>query len=611
MSLQLTAVPQRRVLLALCVLLALPFLAAAVSLAGSDTFPRDHDTALIELRSTDVLSSHPPLVGSYERLGGNQPAPWLFYVLAPATVVLGGLGMGLTTLLVGWLCVVGTLVVARRLGGVPLMLLSAGLLMVMVLGRDLNQLANPWEPSITLLGFALFAMLLWDYCASNQRALAAVVALGVVLAGTWVILAPVVLVCAIPAVVAAGLRIARWWRTRDDPASQHDRTELLISFGSALAVAVLLFVPLAIEQISNDPGNVTELAEIAERSTTDRAGAAEGWSALSQQLDARPVWLGADLQVGFDGTADRNSTRVPWLLLIWLGAVAATVIALWRRGGAGRPDGLRSTGAEPDRTVELVWLHSTVASVLVGIVLATALVTGGVFSWITEPGRVGGMLTVAATAWTVAVLSPSGFRNRWREALTRTAAAIVIVIVAATTIAAAGAGSGPAELRPALSELTVAAEDRVSPRDEPVLVRSDATAGTIFGAEAFGAAQLSAAIERGGVEVVVDPELENRFGAHRAQPTRARSELLLRSTPAEPEGDDWELLGSVDPLSAQQRSRRVELDRQIADRSGGAQGEKLLSMAAGDEELSGLLAESFELADQPVLYLWYRPIGTP
>ena len=42
-----------------------------------------------------------------------------------------------------------------------------------------------------------------------------------------------------------------------------------------------------------------------------------------------------------------------------------------------------------------------------------------------------------------------------------------------------------------------------------------------------------------------------------------------------------------------------------------AQGEKLLSMAAGDEELSGLLAESFELADQPVLYLWYRPIGTP
>ena len=90
---------RRWVLRVALVLVALPFLLTFAKVATADDAPRNHDVALIELRSGDVLGGDLPLVGSYERYGGNQPGPWLFWLLAlPAAA--GPLGIAAAVLLV-------------------------------------------------------------------------------------------------------------------------------------------------------------------------------------------------------------------------------------------------------------------------------------------------------------------------------------------------------------------------------------------------------------------------------------------------------------------------------------------------------------------------------
>ena len=40
------------------------------------------DWASIEMRTRDVFSAHPPVVGAYSRMGWSHPGPLLFYLLA-------------------------------------------------------------------------------------------------------------------------------------------------------------------------------------------------------------------------------------------------------------------------------------------------------------------------------------------------------------------------------------------------------------------------------------------------------------------------------------------------------------------------------------------------
>ncbi|MGZ4701029.1 MAG: hypothetical protein ACXV98_07445, partial [Ilumatobacteraceae bacterium] len=48
------------------------------------------DIALIELRTRDVLTAHPPLVGAYSRYGWSHPGPAEFYLFAVPYRLFGG-----------------------------------------------------------------------------------------------------------------------------------------------------------------------------------------------------------------------------------------------------------------------------------------------------------------------------------------------------------------------------------------------------------------------------------------------------------------------------------------------------------------------------------------
>ncbi len=78
--------------------------------------------------------------------------------------------------------------------------------------------------------------------------------------------------------------------------------------------------------------------------------------------------------------------------------------------------------------------------------------------------------------------------------------------------------------------------------------------------------------------------------------------------PTRPSGTGWKLVARVDPLTPHQRDKRADIESQIKQIAGDATIDELLVRAKNDPELKELVNESFANVDQPVLYLWYRPL---
>ena len=105
---------------------------------GNDYHPVS-DWALTEIRTRDV-GHHPVLIGLYSRDGWSHPGPMSFYLLAIPYRLTGGasIGLWLGALLINGVAIVGMAVVARRRGGVALMMcvLLGSSLLLRTLGAD-------------------------------------------------------------------------------------------------------------------------------------------------------------------------------------------------------------------------------------------------------------------------------------------------------------------------------------------------------------------------------------------------------------------------------------------------------------------------------------------
>jgi hypothetical protein len=143
----------------------LPLVVSAIALVvkvGSD-YAAGSDIGLTELRTLDV-GRHPVLLGPYSRDGWNHPGPALFYALALPYRLAGSHSVGLAVgaLLMNALAIAGIALVARRVAGLPFMLLT--LVGCGVLMRSLGPvfLRNPWNPYIAVLPFGLLVPDLGD-----------------------------------------------------------------------------------------------------------------------------------------------------------------------------------------------------------------------------------------------------------------------------------------------------------------------------------------------------------------------------------------------------------------------------------------------------------------
>ena len=314
---------------AVVVLVLLPLAVVLIAMAGAASWHPASDLAVEVLRISDVGGRHTPLVGVHSRYGWDHPGPLLFWALAPFRWVLGTKGVLVGVVVLNALAVVGALLIARRRGGLPLVVLVGGALLTLTWALGPSLLADPWNPWVALLPFFTFVLLAWDLADGELRALPWLVGVGTFLVQAHLGYTPLVLGLGLAAALLArqGVRHADGADGAIAPATAR-RTGLL-----ALVVAAVLWIPPLLQQLFGAEGNLTAILDFVRHPSEPAVGWRIAWGILGTELGLPGAWLtGREL----DAFGVRTSSTVPALILLaatgTLGAVA------WRCGApsAGR-----------------------------------------------------------------------------------------------------------------------------------------------------------------------------------------------------------------------------------------------------------------------------------
>ncbi len=248
----------------MAVLAGLPLLVFLVKIGWPawDPFHVEGDMALIEL-ATRHASEGRQLLGPYSRFGFHHPGPAMFYLLAPLYAASGGLFVSLlfTALLANAVLLGGAAWTAWRAGREEALLPALVVLPLLALYIRPSYLCSVWNPNLAIVPF-----------------LAALLALAAVIAGRMAFLPLAVgagslaLQChlgfLLPLAAAGGLSAAarligpvrRWLGLDDRSAGRWGAWAAL-----ATGLAVVMWAPTVVEQLTGSPGNVTRIVEFLRR----------------------------------------------------------------------------------------------------------------------------------------------------------------------------------------------------------------------------------------------------------------------------------------------------------------------------------------------------------
>ncbi len=309
----------RTLTVAVGVAAALPVIASTIRGVAERWTPFG-DQAVVATRAFDVLSSHSPLVGQYSDASTavhrvvHALGPLLFWLLAlparlgPPSAIAVVIGIANVA------AAIGCVAIARRLGGLPLMLLAAVALALMARSLVSETWHDPWPPSAALMPLALLTFLCAALGAGDHRLLPlAVLVWSFVAQAHLPLLFPVLALALVALTGARGL-------TR--------RAAL-----SALGVGVVCWaLPLA-DELAGRAGNATSVlrAATAAKSTV---GLTAGWHALVRATGVVPWWLRVP-GGAFDRKAEISSapgTFAAVTCLLLLCALVAVAVVGLRRG---------------------------------------------------------------------------------------------------------------------------------------------------------------------------------------------------------------------------------------------------------------------------------------
>jgi hypothetical protein len=322
---------ERRLVLATGIAAALPFLASAVDAVVVGWTPYGDD-AVIGTRSLDVFTHNSPLVGQWssgpaEVVGSPAytPGPMLYWLLSLPARFLPVEAMPVTIALVNVAATLGTVALARRRGGRPLMFATAVAIPLMLASLPAQTYNDVWNPSVPLPSLMLLTFLAWSLGCGEHRLLPVTVLVGSFVVATHLSYAPPAL-----AVIIVGLAGLVVWRRSSAPEGGPSMWPWVMA---AVLMGLACWTPPVIDEVRHNPGNLAVLRAAA---TADepKLGLAAGARAVVHTVGAPPWWLQAPrqpLERIVDVSTRPGGLMIVSALLAVSGLAAITLLGLRRR----------------------------------------------------------------------------------------------------------------------------------------------------------------------------------------------------------------------------------------------------------------------------------------
>ncbi|HYB23277.1 MAG TPA: hypothetical protein VED41_05735 [Solirubrobacteraceae bacterium] len=339
---------------------AIPVINSTVKAVRAGWMPAGDD-GIIATRGWDVLTSHTPLIGQYSEAGlvikgqvMHSPGPMLYWLLALPAHYGSVTSLAATMGALNTLAIVGCVMLARRRGGLVLMFAAAVGIALMSQSLPTEAMHDIWNPAAGLFPFLALIFLGWSLACGDYWLLPLTALDASYVTQTHLMYAApsaVVLAVGLGALLIRALARRRWrWPLRRRKRRPEQAATAAARGGSprqrsprvwpwalaALVLAAGCWTPPAIDQLDNNPGNLTMIVRTAEH-RGHALGASVGWHAIVRSVGLRPWWLyvpASEWERKYDVLATPSDGAVESTLAIL--AVLALVVLL----GAGlrRPD---------------------------------------------------------------------------------------------------------------------------------------------------------------------------------------------------------------------------------------------------------------------------------
>jgi hypothetical protein len=180
----------------------------------------------------------------------------------------------------------GALLVGRRRGGLPLVVLVG--IVALILMRALRQtlLIGPWNPWVAVLPFLLYLMLAWSVADADVYALPALVVVGSFSAQTYIGFLPLVVLVGVAALALL------WLRRKTEPKIR-GRSLGWVSLIAAVA-RVLLWLPAVVQQFTSNPGNLGLIVRYFRDPPDGFVGIADRFGLMGYKLSLPGPWIGGN-----------------------------------------------------------------------------------------------------------------------------------------------------------------------------------------------------------------------------------------------------------------------------------------------------------------------------
>ena len=516
--------------------LAVPLVVALLSASRPRWYPAG-DFAQAELH-VRAVPRHMPLVGAAARVGtildqGSHPGPAGAVSLAVPYRLLGSQSWSLmaATIVVHLVAMTFAVVVARRVGGTLAAALVAVACAVMIRALGPSWFLEPWNPWLGVFVLLLTIVLTWAVWSGSTSWLPVLVlsasfcvqvhlGYGVIVAGFGL--------------TVAGRLLVLSRRTEPPPL----RRPLLL----AGAVAAITWLPVVVDEVTREPGNITRLWRHFTDPPEASAGLRAALTAFVNEFNLLGTWsLGRDRQ---------PTESLDLIALIgFVAMVALCTLAVWvavRRRDRQAVDAL------------------TVCGITVGLTLLTLVrIFGPIYDYIIRWTVVVAASCVVVSVWTLV----RAYRPAPRHVATMAA------VVGAACLAAATVSALDAEQPLAVDgEITGALAREAVPALDPALTHLVRLHDPVsLGAPAIG---MVLEMERQGLDVGTDAWLSANVMPHRILDEEDADDVVwvvtgdpaIADALAEPGA---RLLARVDMRTDDERAEsdrlRTEIETQLVD----------------------------------------------